>query len=81
MQKIFLLAQDTGEPIDDRIHGVKDMPWSWVRLAFYIKRVKSVLERAAITNPDRPDLATPLRWVFFDDEKLDEWFKAQKGAL
>lgn len=48
-----------------------------------MQRIKSVYEKAAIKNPDNPELATPFRWMFFDDEKLDEWWeewdRANKG--
>ena len=73
MQKIFLLAQTTGEPIDPWL-AVKDWPWTWVRVAYYVQKIKSVYEKAAMKDPDNPERAAPLRWVFFDDEALKEWW-------
>jgi len=73
VQKIFLLAQTTGEPIDSRL-AANAWPWTWVRVAFYVQKIKSVYEKAAIKYPENIGLATPLRWVFFDEEALEKWW-------
>lgn len=74
---MFLLAQTTGEPIAPRL-GIHDWPWTWVRVAYYVQRIKSVYEKAAVLYPDNPKLAVPLRWVFFEEEKLEEWWDRWK---
>lgn len=73
MQRVFLLAQESGEPIDHRITAVHEMPWSWVRIAFYIKKIKNVTEQVGILCRGKPEL--PARWVFFDDEALEEYLE------
>ena len=73
MQRIFLLAQETGEPIDRRITAMKDVPWSWVRVNYYINRIKNTVEHISVLSRGKPQL--PSRWVFFDDEALDEYIE------
>lgn len=84
MQKVFLLAQDGGEPIDHRVPGIAHWPWTWVRIAFYVKIIKSVRERVQVMLAGQDDKvienAMPLRWMFFDEEALQEHFDKIKGV-
>ena len=42
-------------------------------------RIQSIHERAHILSPEEPDRAVPQRWMMFNEEALDLWFKAWKG--
>lgn len=75
MNRIMLLAQSSGGPIDAAIGGFLQWPWTWTRLFHYVEKIKAVYQRAAIVHRDDPDLATPPRWMFFDDEHLDKWWR------
>ena len=56
--------------------GVLDWPWTWVRVAGYVTLIQNVYQRAQL-DPD-PRTAVPPRWVFFDSEELDRWFKERR---
>lgn len=80
MFRIFTLAQKFDEPIDRHL-SVSEWPWTWVRVAYYVIRIQQIHERASIMKPDNPDLAVPPRWIMFNEEALETWWKAQRGDV
>lgn len=48
-----------------------------MRLWALVKQVRSVYERVGFD--DDPKTAVPPRWMFWDNDALDEWFEQRKG--
>jgi hypothetical protein len=55
---------------------LEQWPWSWVRLISYVKQVRNVYERVGM-DP-QPKTATPPRWMFWDSDAADQWFKERR---
>jgi len=59
------------------IQDISEWPWTWMRLAAYVKTIRNVYQRAEYT--DDPETAIPPRWMFWDADALDEWFDERKS--
>jgi len=57
---------------------VADWPWTWLRVAFYVKQVRNVHERAALDADKKT--ALPPRRLWFESDELDDWFDARREA-
>jgi hypothetical protein len=70
---VFTLAE-AGQKISDL--PVTDWPWSWVRIASYVKVVVSVYQRTFMDK--EPDTALPLEYMWFRSKLLDKWFEDRR---
>lgn len=56
--------------------GVAEWPWTWVRIAGFVTMIQNVYQRVALDKD--PKTAVPPRWMFFDNDELDRWFKERR---
>lgn len=72
--RAFTLAE-SGAQLHPRFSSVAHWPWTWARVASYVRQVKNIYQRAAMD--ENPKTAMPPRSKWFDGDWIDDWFKSR----
>jgi len=75
--RAFLMAGN-GVPIHPRFSSAAEWPWTWARVSSYVAMLRSMYERAAMD--DDPETATPPRYMWFDSDKVNQFFKDRRKS-
>lgn len=73
IRHVFWLARTYNQPLHTGVTSVLDWPWTWVRLAFLVRVVEGVHERAAVL-----DVPVPPDEIIFNPAEVDRWFENAK---